>query len=91
MQTLTIQVDDDVLSATKMSARELRNSMLATFSAFLFKTRKLTLVQAAHFCKMNIYDFMAYLKQHDIPVLNYPPSDLRQELTELKAEHAHRL
>jgi predicted HTH domain antitoxin len=91
MQTLTIQVDDDVLTATKMSVKELGNSMLATFAAFLFKARKLTLAQAAHFCKMNIYDFMAYLKQHDIPVLNYPPADLKQELAELKDEHAHHL
>jgi predicted HTH domain antitoxin len=91
MQTLTIQVEDDVLAATKMSVKELGNSMLTMFAALLFKARKLTLAQAAHFCAMNMYDFMAYLKQHDIPVINYPPADLERELASLKAEHAHRL
>ncbi|MDR0909886.1 MAG: UPF0175 family protein [Spirochaetaceae bacterium] len=91
MQTLTIQVDDDVLSATKMSIKELGNSMLATFAALLFKARQLTLVQSAHLCKMNIYDFMAYLKQHDIPVINYSPKELAKELLDLKEEHAHHM
>jgi predicted HTH domain antitoxin len=87
MQTLTIQVDDDILTATKMNIKELGSSMLAMFASLLFKARKLTLAQAAHLCAMNLYDFMAYLKQHDIPVINYTTEELEQELADLREEH----
>jgi hypothetical protein len=41
---------------------------------------KLTLVQAADFCGMNIYDFISAASQADIPIIDYSIEEVDREL-----------
>jgi predicted HTH domain antitoxin len=80
MQQVSIAVSDDVIISTNCTIDEIARGMRQEYAAKLFKDGKLTLVQAADFCGMNMYDFASLLSQADIPVIDYEPEELEQEL-----------
>jgi predicted HTH domain antitoxin len=80
-QTMTITVSDEILSAADMDKDEMAAGMLREFAVKLFEKGKLTLVQSAHLCGLNIYDFLAVLADANVPVISYDPEDLERELT----------
>jgi predicted HTH domain antitoxin len=86
MQTMLIDVPDDVLAITKMDTDEMRQDMTTDYACSLFENGRITLMQGAHFCQKNIYDFMAILKKRNIPVINYPPEQLEEEMKRYKQQ-----
>ncbi|OQY54360.1 MAG: UPF0175 family protein [Candidatus Parabeggiatoa sp. nov. 2] len=46
----------------------------------LFGANCLTLAQAARIANLTIYDFLDLLKETDIPVVDYSPTELDEEL-----------
>jgi predicted HTH domain antitoxin len=80
-QTMTITVPDEIFSAAKMSAHEMAAGMLKEFAVKLFREGTLTLVQSAHLCGLNIYDFLDVLAEAGAPVIAYDPAELDRELS----------
>lgn len=80
MTQLTISVADSILTSLNMKADELALSMRKEFALKLFGDGKLTSVQAANFCGMNIYDFISTASQADIPIIDYSIEEVDQEL-----------
>ena len=80
MQTLTIPVSDAILTAANMDKNEMAETMKRECAIKLFQQRKLTLMQSAELCGMNIYDFLSTLSQAGVPVIDYDPQELEKEL-----------
>jgi predicted HTH domain antitoxin len=57
--------------------------MLQGFALKSFQNGKLTLVQAATFCGMNIYDFISTASQAGIPIIDYSIEEVDRELAML--------
>jgi hypothetical protein len=58
-----------------MDAGEIALSIRKEFALKTFRDGELTLVQAAAFCDMNIYDFILTASQTGIPIISYSVSD----------------
>jgi predicted HTH domain antitoxin len=80
MQNVTIPVSDAILTAANMDKNEIAETMRRECAIKLFQKRKLTLVQSAELCGMNIYDFLTVLSQAGVPVIDYDPQDLEKEI-----------
>jgi predicted HTH domain antitoxin len=80
MPQVTIPVPDNILTSLNMGAEEIALSMRKEFALKSFRDGKLTLVQAADFCGMNIYDFISAASQADIPIIDYSIEEVDREL-----------
>ena len=86
MVQVTIPVSDSILTSLNMEAKEFAFSMRKEFALKSYRDGKLNLAQGASFCDMNIYDFISFTSQANIPIIDYSIEDLDQELAQL---HAH--
>jgi predicted HTH domain antitoxin len=84
MQTVTISVSDSILTAANMDKEEMAAAMSREYAMKMFHQGKLTLVQSAEFCGLDIYDFMTALSQAGIPVIDYDLRELEKELSYFK-------
>jgi predicted HTH domain antitoxin len=84
MQTVTISVSDAILTAANMDTEEMAAAMSREYAMKMFQQGKLTLMQSAELCTMNIYDFLSVLSQANIPVINYDIEDVKKELSYFK-------
>jgi predicted HTH domain antitoxin len=66
-----------------MDAGEIALSIRKEFALKTFRDGKLTLVQAAAFCGMNIYDFISTASQAGIPIIDYSIEEVDHELAQL--------
>jgi predicted HTH domain antitoxin len=80
MTQVTIPVSDNILTSLNMRAEEVGQSMRQGFALKSFQDGKLTLVQAATFCGMNIYDFISTVSRADIPIIDYSIEEVDREL-----------
>ena len=85
MIQLTIPVSDSILTSLNMEAEEIAFTMRKDFALKSFRDGKLTLVQGANFCGMNIYDFISNVSQAGIPIMDYSIEDVDRELALLNA------
>jgi predicted HTH domain antitoxin len=63
-----------------MQADEIAWSMCREFALKSFQSGKLTLVQAATLCGMNIYDFISTASKANIPIIDYGIEEIDREL-----------
>ncbi|MDR0597531.1 MAG: UPF0175 family protein [Treponema sp.] len=83
MTQAIIPVSDTILTSLNMQPEEIARSMRQVFALKSFHDGKLTLVQAAVFCGMNIYDFITVLSQANIPIIEYTIEEVDRELAML--------
>jgi predicted HTH domain antitoxin len=83
MAHVTIPVSDNILNSLNMQIEEIAQSMREEFALKSFRDGKLTLVQAATFCGMNLYDFIAIVSQAGISIIDYPIEEVDRELAML--------
>jgi predicted HTH domain antitoxin len=83
MPQIVISVPDELLISMNMKIHEVALSMRKEYAVNLFQQGKLTLVQGARFCGLNIYDFMTAVSEADIPVIDYPVEEFDRELARL--------
>jgi predicted HTH domain antitoxin len=83
MPQIVIAVPDELLVSMNMKANEVALSMCKEYAVNLFLQGKLTLVQGAKFCGMNIYDFMTAVSEAGGPVIDYPVEEFDRELARL--------
>ena len=87
MTQVTIPVSDSILTSLNMEAEEIVLSMRKEFALKFFGDGKLTLIQAANFCGMNIYDFISTASQANIPIINYSIDEVDRELALLNGNN----
>jgi predicted HTH domain antitoxin len=80
MTQVTISISDSILTSLNMEAEEITASMRKGFALKSFQDGKLTLAQAAAFCGMNIYDFIATASQAGISIIDYSIEEVDREL-----------
>lgn len=80
MKNLTISVSDQLLISMNMNSEEIIRSMRQEYGSKMYQQGKLTLSQAAEFSGMNVYEFMSFLAQLNIPVIDYSIEELENEL-----------
>jgi predicted HTH domain antitoxin len=76
---MSIVVLDEILSATRMTAAEMRQEI----AVMLFQQEKLTLAQASRFANMHRVAFQHLLASRHIPV-HYDVKDLEQDIKNLQ-------
>jgi predicted HTH domain antitoxin len=81
MQMLIIPISEAILTAADMDKDELAEDMRRECAMKFFRQGKLTLVQSAELCGLDIYDFISVLSQAGIPVIDYDPRELEKELS----------
>jgi predicted HTH domain antitoxin len=86
MTQIMIPVSDSILTSLNMDAAEMSLSMRKEFALKSFSDGKLTLVQAAAFCGMNVYDFIATASQAGIPIIDYSIEEVDRELALLNGD-----
>ncbi|MDR0910203.1 MAG: UPF0175 family protein [Spirochaetaceae bacterium] len=80
MLQATFSVSESILFALRENITELVSAMRKEYAIKMFQETRLTLVQAADFCGLDLYDFTALLAGRNIPVINYSVEDLDREL-----------
>jgi predicted HTH domain antitoxin len=83
MPQIVISVPEELLVSMNMKANEVALSMCKEYAVNLFRQGKMTLIQGAKFCGMNIYDFMSVVSEAGIPVIDYPVEEFDKELARL--------
>ena len=83
MAQVIISVSDSILTSLNMEADEIALSMRNEFALKSFRNGKLTLAQGADFCGINIYDFISWVSQAGIPIIDYSIEDVDRELVQL--------
>jgi predicted HTH domain antitoxin len=86
MTQITIPVPESILTSLNMDAVEMSLSMCREFALKSFRDGKLTLVQAAAFCSMNVYDFISTASQAGIPIIDYSIEEVDRELAQLNGD-----
>jgi predicted HTH domain antitoxin len=67
------------------SVSDIEKDIRLSYALWLFKGSKVTLAKAAELANLDIYDFMAECKRHEIPVINPSREELLNELTSMNA------
>jgi predicted HTH domain antitoxin len=80
METLTIPVPEYLIEAAAMDKNTMIGLMRSDLACRLFQEGKFSLAQGAEFCGMNIYEFLDVLAAAGIPVINYSPEELKEEV-----------
>jgi predicted HTH domain antitoxin len=83
MTQVVIPISERLLTSLNMETSEIALSMRKEFALKSFRDGKLTLVQGANFCEMNIYDFISYVSQAGIPIMDYSIEEIDKELVQL--------
>jgi predicted HTH domain antitoxin len=83
METLTIPVPEYLFEAADMDKNTMISLMRSDLACKLFQEGKISLAQGAEFCGINIYEFLDVLAAADIPVINYSPKELKEEVAGL--------
>lgn len=78
--TFTISLPESVLQTMNLNASEIISDMRKEYGVKLYKTGKLTLVQAAELCGVSLYEFVSLLTLSAVPVIDYGVEDLENEL-----------
>lgn len=81
--TFTISLPNSILQAMDLNADEIIMDMRKDYGVKLYKTGKLTLVQAAQLCGVSLYEFVSLLTLSSIPVIDYGIDDLENELNRI--------
>ncbi len=79
-----INVSDSIMLALNESKDEFLKKIKIYAAMEYFREEKLSLGKAAELAEMSKIDFMFYLGEHGVPVINYSPEDLEKELEGLK-------
>jgi len=77
---LILNIPDNLFSFN--NAKEVENEIKLNNALFLFMQGKISVSMAAELSGLNLYDFIYYCKQNNIPVFNISPEDLDNELKE---------
>jgi predicted HTH domain antitoxin len=80
METLTIPVPENFLKSVNMDRSTMIETMRNEFACKLFREGALSLEQGAEFCGITIYEFLDILSAAGIPVINYSPKELEEEV-----------
>ncbi|MDR2681259.1 MAG: UPF0175 family protein [Tannerella sp.] len=80
MKQLTIPLSEKLLLSMNMNSEELASSMLKEYGQKLYQMGKLTLSQSAEFSDINLYEFISLLTLSGIPIIDYSPVELENEL-----------
>jgi predicted HTH domain antitoxin len=84
METMTIPVSEDILSAANMSKDEMAAAMSRDYAIKMFAEGRLTMTQSANLCGMNIFDFLDALAGAGVPAADSEAEDLEKELAYFK-------
>jgi predicted HTH domain antitoxin len=81
MQTMTIAVSEDILSAVDMNKDEMAAAMSRDYAVKLFAEGRLTISQSTALCGMDIFNFLEALAKAGVPVADSEAEDLEKELS----------
>jgi predicted HTH domain antitoxin len=81
-------MSEAILAVVNMDKDEIAQVMCREFAVKLFREKKFSLEQAADFCKMNIYDFLAVLSGAGVSAIDYDPEELEQEIAGFQTNEA---
>ena len=85
MKHITVSFPEQILLSMNMNGKEILASMKQEYAAKMYIEGKLTLAQSAEFCDMDLYEFASLLSLKKIPVIDYSPNDLQNELKQFLA------
>ena len=80
MPTVSVNISDDILHALNENESEMARIMKLYTAMQLYREHKLSLGQASELSEMPKDEFMRECGRHDIPVIDYSPEELHQEL-----------
>ncbi len=80
MPKISFNISDDILFSLNETEQELSKKVKLYAAMELFREHKLTIGQSASMANMYIDDFMVECGKHGIPVIDYDPSELLEEL-----------
>ncbi|OHD11208.1 MAG: hypothetical protein A2086_08365 [Spirochaetes bacterium GWD1_27_9] len=84
MTQLKIEIPESIIIALNESENEFLKKMKIYSAMEYFKENKLSLGKAAELAGMKKIDFMMFLGEHNIPVINYSTEDFEKELEVLQ-------
>lgn len=80
---INFEIPADILFSLNETAQEFSNQMRLYSAVLLFKDEKLTLKQSADLANAPMMNFIYELGKRDIPVINYSPEELEDEVGDL--------
>jgi len=84
MPNVSLNISDDILLALNANEIELAHTVKVYSAMQLYRESKLSLGQAAKMAGMYKIEFMQECGRHDVPVIDYDPSELDEEMKSLQ-------
>jgi predicted HTH domain antitoxin len=75
---IAIELPNDFMAM--QSEQKVKQEMRLSYALRLYKTAQVTLSKAAELANMDIYEFMRFCKEEQIPVINVTKEELQEEL-----------
>ena len=80
---ITLELPEDITALLNEDAQSLADDIKLMAIIKMYELGKISLGKAAEFLKLNEIDFMKILGEYQIPAIDYPPSELDEELKTL--------
>ena len=77
---LEVDIPNDILYSLNETKHEFVSQMCFSTALHLFKNHKLSLGKAAELAGMPKFQFIYELNKHNIPIIDYEPEELEEEL-----------
>lgn len=84
MQTITLDLPDDILIALSESENELKDRIKLSLAMHLYASQKLTIGKASQICGMHRLEFENELSKNNIPISNLEMEDILSDMEKLK-------
>ncbi len=82
-KTICIELPKSITQLWK-SEKELTREMKESFVLDLIRKHKISFRQGAKLLRMEYWDFLEFMSERGVPVIDYPPEDLDRELEALR-------
>lgn len=78
---IAIELPNDFM--TMQSVQKVKQEMCLSYALRLYKSADITLSKAAKLAGLDIYEFMTFCKEEQIPVIDISKDELRKELASM--------
>ena len=82
-KTFCIELPESITHLWK-SEKELTREMKEALTLELVRKHRISFRQGAKLLEMEYWDFLEFMSERGVPVIDYPPEDLDRELEDLR-------
>jgi len=90
-RNIDLSITEDIFMALNENQEQLKKDMKIYAAIKFFEAGKLSLGKAAKLAELKKMEFVKLLSEHGVPVYNYPPDELEDDLISLRSRASKKI